>query len=155
MHDLTHQEGEESKLKVNFCGLEELRCIPGVGAQLAETIVMLRKSHGNMDAELLCKLMRRPLSPSALQRLECSPNPEYDGFINEYGSFGESYGTPASQISQCHMAGGADTSAMRSSSISRLMSRSNLTGDPERHVSIQPDSMSLRIDKEINNMKNL
>ena len=51
------------------------------------------------------------------------------------------------------MAGGADTSAMRSSSISRLMSRSNLTGDPDRYVSIQPDLMSLRINKEINSME--
>ena len=68
MLDLTHQEGEESKLKVYFCGVEDLRCIPGVGHQLAETIVMLRMSHGNMDAELLCKLMRRPLSSSSLQR---------------------------------------------------------------------------------------
>ena len=46
-------EREEPKLKVNFCMEEELRCIPGVGAQLAHTIVMLRMSHGNMDAELL------------------------------------------------------------------------------------------------------
>ena len=51
------------------------------------------------------------------------------------------------------MAGGADTSTMHSSSISRLMSRSNLTGDPNRHDSLQPDLMSLRIDREINSME--
>ena len=146
-------EREEPKLKVNFCMEEELRCIPGVGAQLAHTIVMLRMSHGNMDAELLCKLMRKPLSQSSLQKLDFTPNPEYDGFINEYGTWGRAMLDPASDKSQNPKVGGAGLSRTHSSSIPRLMGHLDLTANPSRHVSLQNDLMTIRINKEINNME--
>ena len=77
-----------TQLRVNYCTGEELRCIPGVGAQLADTIVLLRMSHGNMDPELLSKLIRRPITPSTLAKLDFTPNPKYDGYINDYGTWG-------------------------------------------------------------------
>ena len=46
---------------------------------------MLRLNHGNMDAELLSKLLRRPLSLAILQQLDFTPNPKYED-AEDYGT---------------------------------------------------------------------
>ena len=97
--------------------------------------------------------MRRPLSQSSLQKLDFTPNPEYDGFINEYGTWGRARLDPASDKSQNPKVGGAGLSGMRSSSIPKLMGHLDLTANPSRHVSLQDDLMTIRINKEINNME--
>ena len=44
---------EAPRIRVHFAAPEDLRLIPGVGAQLANTTVMLRKSRDNLNPDLL------------------------------------------------------------------------------------------------------
>ena len=67
------------KVRVNFASPEELRLIPGVGAKMADTIILLRQSHGNMDPELFVNLLR----------LDFSPNPALQVGEDDWGLFPE------------------------------------------------------------------
>ena len=138
-----------TQLRVNYCTGEELRCIPGVGAQLADTIVLLRMSHGNMDPELLSKLIRRPITPSTLAKLDFTPNPKYDGYINDYGTWGRALLTPEAHRSDKE--GGVSTP--KPSRSSRRRSPSVVKAESARRVSFGPDLMTLRIDREVRDME--
>ena len=63
------------KIKVNFAPAEDLRLIPGVGSKLANAIMTLRESLGNLDSATLNVLLRRPLNDTVLYNLDFSPNP--------------------------------------------------------------------------------
>ena len=138
-----------TQLRVNYCTGEELGCIPGVGAQLADTIVLLRMSHGNMDPELLSKLIRRPVTPSTLAKLDFTPNPKYDGYINDYGTCGRALLTPEAHRSDKE--GGVSTP--KPSRSSRRRSPSLVKAESARRVSFGPDLMTLRIDREVRDME--
>ena len=65
------------RVRVNFASPEELKLIPGVGAKIADTIILLRQSHGNMDVELFVNLLR----------LDFSPNPALQVREDDWGLF--------------------------------------------------------------------
>ena len=72
------------KIRVNFAPPEDLRLIPGVGAQLANAILLLRESMGNMDPTTLNVILRRPLGHKihVLHNLDFSPNPAFPKTLN-------------------------------------------------------------------------
>ena len=70
------------KIRVNFAPPEDVRLIPGVGAQLANAILLLRESMGNMDPTTLNMILRRPLGDKILHNLDFSPNPEFPKTLN-------------------------------------------------------------------------
>ena len=100
-------------------------------------------SHGNMDHELLSKLIRRPITPSTLAKLDFTPNPKYDGYINDNGTWGRALLIPEAHRSDKSKEGGVSTPKQpRSPSLGQ----SKLKAEPTRRISFEPDLMTLRID---------
>jgi len=43
-----------SRVFINFCPIEELMSLPGVGVKVADKILEIRKVNGNLQLEDLC-----------------------------------------------------------------------------------------------------
>ena len=93
-HDHASDLLDIPKVTVIFAPPEDLQLSPGVGARLAKYILFLRESHGNLYAEFIRALMRRPLRPEIRQTLDFTRNSELrvleEGLSGWYNSNEES-----------------------------------------------------------------
>ena len=64
----------EHQYRLNFMTEVELKSIKGIGPQVARAIVTLRRTHGNIDEQLLQCLCRSRLSEELLEQIDFTPD---------------------------------------------------------------------------------
>jgi hypothetical protein len=64
---------------VNFCSIEELMSLPGVGAKEADTILEMREAKGDLELEDLSHVPYLRLTPQLIKCLDFTPFEEGEG----------------------------------------------------------------------------
>ena len=59
---------------INFATFEQLKSIPGIGEKVANTIVSVRESSGNINEQILTMLTRGKLSKETMGSIDFTSN---------------------------------------------------------------------------------
>jgi hypothetical protein len=78
-----------TRVLINFCSIEELMSLPGVGAKGADKILAMRETKGDLELEDLSQVPYLRLTPRLIKCLDFTPFEDKEGLGERRGSLDE------------------------------------------------------------------
>jgi predicted DNA-binding helix-hairpin-helix protein len=71
-----------TRVLINFCSIEELMSLPGIGAKGADKILELREAKGDLELEHLSQVPYLRLTPQLIKYLDFTPFEDKEGLAS-------------------------------------------------------------------------
>jgi hypothetical protein len=78
-----------TRVLINFCSIEELMSLPGIGAKGADKILEMREAKGDLELEDLSHVPYLRLTPQLIKCLDFTPFEDKEGLGERRGSLDE------------------------------------------------------------------
>ena len=70
-----------TRVLINFCSIEELKSLPGVGAKGADTILEMREAKGDLELEDISHVPYLRLTPQLIKCLDFTTFEDKEGLV--------------------------------------------------------------------------